>query len=85
MYPSRRPHSSFRRKLCYEQFAGGKYRKFVLRGPYSRLGAATGQAAQTVRELCLPLRNDFNIENYVNDPRTTSEDDLISEILFPID
>lgn len=70
--------------LRYESFAGGKYRKFVLRGSYSQLGAATGQAVQTARELRLPLRNDFNIENYVNDPRTTPEDQLITEILFPV-
>lgn len=72
-------------ELHFEPFAGGKYRKFVLRGPHSQLGAATGQAVHTVRELRLPLRNDFNIENYVNDPRTTSADELVTEILFPID
>jgi len=70
--------------LHYEPCAGGKYRKFVLRGSYSQLGAATGQALRTVRDLRLPLRVDFNIENYVNDPRTTPEDHLVTEILFPV-
>ena len=69
----------------YEPFAGGKYRKFVLRGPYPQLGEATAQAIQTVRDLRLPLRDAWNIENYVNDPRTTPEDQLITEILFPVD
>jgi effector-binding domain-containing protein len=56
----------------------------VLRGPYSQLGEATTQAIRTVRESGLPLRDDFNIENYVNDPRTTPENQLITEILFPV-
>ena len=30
------------------------------------------------------LRDDYNIENYVNDPNTTPEDQLITEILFPM-
>jgi hypothetical protein len=29
------------------------------------------------------VRKDFNIENYVTDPRMTPEDELITEILFP--
>jgi len=28
-------------------------------------------------------REDFFVENYVNDPRTTPEDQLITEILAP--
>jgi predicted transcriptional regulator YdeE len=69
--------------LQYERFAGGKYRKFVLKGSYSQLPQATGQAVRTVRESQFQLRNDFNIERYVNDPRSTPEDQLLTEILFP--
>jgi effector-binding domain-containing protein len=36
------------------------------------------------RELELPLRADYNVENYANDPRVTPEDQLITEILFPV-
>jgi DNA gyrase inhibitor GyrI len=28
-------------------------------------------------------RDDFNIENYVNDPRTTPEAELVTQILIP--
>ena len=71
--------------LSYERFAGGRYRKFVLRGSYTQLGPATGQAMQTVQQQRMRLRDDFNIENYVNDPRNTPEDQLITEILFPVE
>jgi len=69
--------------LQYEKFPGGRYSKFVLTGPYSQLGEASGRAFQLAGEHKLALRDDFNIENYVNDPRVTPEDQLITEILFP--
>ena len=69
--------------LAYETFAGGKYAKFVLTGPYSELPAASGQVWNTVGEKKLPLRDDYAIENYVNDPRVTPEDQLITQILVP--
>ncbi len=31
----------------------------------------------------IPLRDNCNIENYVNDPRVTPEEKLITETLFP--
>ena len=57
--------------------------KFVLTGPYSNL------PKHRVACLRLSLRKKFNydddfcIENYANDPRTTPEDKLITEILLP--
>jgi effector-binding domain-containing protein len=67
----------------YEEFPGGKYSKFVLTGPYSNLPQACKRAGELAAEHKLPLRDDFNIEHYVNDPRTTPEDQLITEILIP--
>lgn len=69
--------------LRYEKYAGGKFHRFVLTGPFTQLDPATGLAVQRVREQNLALRDDFNIENYVTDPRVTPEDELITEILFP--
>jgi effector-binding domain-containing protein len=69
--------------LTYEKFAGGKYCKFVLTGPYQNLGEATGRTVKLVAEKHVPLRDGYNIENYVNDPRVTPEDELVTEILFP--
>ncbi|HEX4311450.1 MAG TPA: GyrI-like domain-containing protein [Acidobacteriaceae bacterium] len=68
----------------YEKIAGGQYSRFVLTGSYSQLPEATGLAVARARELELPLRADYNIENYVSDPRVTPEDQNIIEILFPV-
>ena len=67
----------------YEKFKGGKYSRFVLTGPYSNLPEASGRVFQMVSDQKIPLRDDFNIENYANDPRTTPESDLITQILIP--
>ncbi|HTB95900.1 MAG TPA: GyrI-like domain-containing protein [Terracidiphilus sp.] len=69
--------------LRYEKFAGGKYSRFVLTGSYTQLGEASGKVWKTVEEKGIALRDDFAIENYVNDPRVTPEDQLITEILIP--
>jgi TetR/AcrR family transcriptional regulator, transcriptional repressor for nem operon len=69
--------------LGYQIFRGGKYHRFIYTGPYSRLGEATARAVQMVRERNLSLRDDFSIEHYVTDPKTTPEDQLVTEILFP--
>jgi effector-binding domain-containing protein len=55
-----------------------------LTGPYSQLPEASRRAFELAKEHKLSLREDFNIENYVNDPRTTPEDQLVTEILFPV-
>ena len=57
--------------------------RFVLTGSYANLGQATGRVMEIVQQTKLPLRDDYFIENYVNDPRTTPEDQLITEILVP--
>jgi effector-binding domain-containing protein len=69
--------------IAYMEFSGGKYSRFVLTGPYSNLGRATARVMELVTETKLPLRDDYFIENYVNDPRTTPEEQLISQILVP--
>jgi predicted transcriptional regulator YdeE len=71
--------------LRYEKFPGGKFVRFTLKGPYAQLGPSTGRVMQLVAEQRLPLRDDFNIENYVTDPGKTPEDELITEILVPIE
>lgn len=68
----------------YTKFQGGKYVRFELTGAYSNLPEACGRVFLIVEEKKIPQRDDFCIENYVNDPRTTPEDQLITEILIPI-
>jgi DNA gyrase inhibitor GyrI len=69
--------------LQYTEFKGGKYSRFVLTGPYANLPEACGRVFQIVRDTKIQVRDDFGIENYVNDPRTTPEHQLITEILVP--
>ena len=69
--------------LAYEKFDGGLYSKFVLTGPYTELPAASGQVWNLVAEKKLPVRDDYAIENYMNDPRVTPEDQLVTQILVP--
>ena len=69
--------------LAYTFFNGGKYGRFVLTGPYSNLPEACGRVSRIVSETKIQVREDFNIEHYVNDPRITPEEQLITEILFP--
>jgi effector-binding domain-containing protein len=76
--PIRLPES-----VRYEQFKGGKYCRFVLTGPYSNLPAASGRVFEIVAERQITLRDDYCIEHYVNDPRTTPEEQLTTEILIP--
>ena len=69
--------------LDYTEFRGGKFSCFVLTGPYSDLAKASGRVMKIISETKLPLRDDYFIENYRNDPRTTPEAELITEILVP--
>lgn len=67
----------------YIKFEGGKYARFVLTGSYSNLPKACGRVFEIVEQTNMPLRDGFYIENYVNDPKTTPEDKLVTEILIP--
>ncbi len=69
--------------LAYELFRGGKYCRFVLTGPYSDLPKASGRVFEIATQKKIPQREDFNIENYTNNPQTTPEDQLVTEILIP--
>jgi len=77
------PPSELPKGLTYEKFEGGHYAKFVLTGPYTQLGPATGRVMEMVKEQGIQVRDGWNIENYVNDPRVTPEAELISEICVP--
>ncbi len=69
--------------ILYESFAGGKYIRFVLNGSYSNLPEASGRVWAIAAEMKIQLRDDYAIENYLNDPDSTPEDQLVTEILIP--
>lgn len=68
----------------YELFPGGRYLRFTLPGPYAQLPEASQRVQQIVREQNSGVREGFYIEQYRNDPRTTPEAELITEILVPV-
>jgi DNA gyrase inhibitor GyrI len=67
----------------HEVFSGGKYSKFVLTGPYTHLPEASGRVFEIVKQKKIVMREDWYIENYLNDPRTTPAEQLVTEILIP--
>jgi predicted transcriptional regulator YdeE len=69
--------------LQHLRFSGGKYSRFVLTGPYTQLPEASGRVFEIVAEKGIKQRDDYCIEYYVNDPRITPEENLITEILIP--
>lgn len=68
----------------YEKLKGGKYARFVLKGSYSQLPEASGKVFEAIEKQNIPVRDAFFIENYANDPQTTAESELITEILIPV-
>jgi effector-binding domain-containing protein len=77
------PPNDLPESLQYTKFKGGKYSRFLLTGPYTDLPAASGRVFQIVAERKISLRDDFCVENYLNDPRITPEPQLLTEILIP--
>ena len=70
--------------LQYEQFQGGKFARFELVGPYDNLPQASGRAWAIAGEKKMDLRDDFAIENYVNNPSTTQPEQLVTHIMIPV-
>jgi DNA gyrase inhibitor GyrI len=70
--------------LQHRVIPSGKYARFVLNGPYTQIWQAFDQVFKTLAEKKVELRPEFCIENYLNDPRATPEDQLLTEILVPV-
>jgi DNA gyrase inhibitor GyrI len=69
--------------LEYTLFEGGSYSRFVLTGSYYQLPQACGRVFEIVRANSLQAPGRFCLEHYANDPSSTPEDQLITEILIP--
>jgi len=69
--------------LKSEKVGGGRYLRFVLTGPYTDLPQASERVWEIVGEKKLDLRDDFAIENYMNDPNVTAPEHLITHIEIP--
>ena len=69
--------------LQYRRIESGKYARFLLTGPYANIWAAFDQIFKTLAEKKVQLRPEFCIENYLNDPKETPEEQLLTELLIP--
>ena len=67
----------------YERIDGGKFTCFTLTGSYAQLPEASGRIFELAEEMKLEWRDDFCVEHYVNDPRTTPEAELITRVRLP--
>jgi AraC-like DNA-binding protein/effector-binding domain-containing protein len=70
--------------LQYRKIDAGKYARFLLTGPYSQISPAFSQVFRALSENSVALREDYCVENYLNDPRNTPEEQLLTEILVPV-
>jgi AraC family transcriptional regulator len=70
--------------MQHRAIKSGRYARFLLIGPYSQIWPAFDRIFKTFAEKKVALRPEFCIENYLNDPRDTPEDQLQTEILVPI-
>jgi AraC family transcriptional regulator len=70
--------------LQHRAIPSGSYARFVLTGPYAQIWPAFDRVFKTLAEEGVELRPEFCIENYLNDPRTTPEEALRTEILVPV-
>jgi len=77
------PPSSQLKGLQYRKIEGGKYARFLLIGPYAHIWPAFDQIFKKLAERKVELREEYCIENYLNDPKVTPEDQLQTELLIP--
>lgn len=68
----------------YRKIPAGNYAKFVLKGSYSQIWPAFREVFKKLAENNVQLREEFCIENYLNDPVRTPEPELVTEILVPV-
>jgi AraC family transcriptional regulator len=69
----------------YRAIKTGHYARFLLTGPYSQIWPAFDSIFKTLASKQIALRPEFCIENYLNDPQTTPEDALKTELLVPVE
>lgn len=70
--------------LKQEFLEKSKYAKFILKGSYDGVWPAFDMAYKTLDKMGLELADLPCLENYINDPRETPENELLTEILIPI-
>lgn len=75
---------SFIDGLRYDVFKGGNYLGYTLKGSYSQLPEACGIVFSEIQKHDVKVANNWYLEHYLNDPTTTPESELLTEILIPV-
>lgn len=71
--------------MDYVHLDGGKYLQFTLTGGYDQLPMACGRVFELVNARGIKVDNlRYYLEHYVNNPKTTATEDLITHICIPI-
>lgn len=70
--------------LSYRLLPAQTYACYTLKGAYSQLANVYPQVFEMLHRTHHRIQDDFCMEIYLNDPRTTPEADLRTEILIPI-
>lgn len=70
--------------LKREEIPASKYAKFLLKGSYDNVWVAFDKAFQIITDGPYEISDAPCLENYLNDPSVTPEEDLLTEILIPI-
>lgn len=68
----------------HESISPQKYLKFVLKGSYLGIWAAFEKAFEIMDKNGHILGDGPCLENYINDPKETPEEELLTEILIPV-
>jgi AraC family transcriptional regulator len=71
--------------LQEKSIRSGRYARFLLTGPYTQIWPAFDRVFRVLAEQKVMLRPEYCIENYLNDPQTTAEDQLKTELLVPVE
>ena len=71
-------------RLQQRPIKSGKYARFLITGPYVQIWIAFDQIFKILAAKQVPLRPEFCIENYLNDPQVTPENALQTELLVPV-
>lgn len=70
--------------LLYKNVTGGKYAKFTLVGPTNGVWAALEKIFKILAENKVKLRDGACIENYLSNPEIVPENELVTELLVPV-
>lgn len=71
--------------LTYKKIPGGKYAKFVMIGPTHQVWPAFNLIFQLLTKKNVHLRSGACIENYLSNPELVPENELVTELLVPIE